>query len=321
MARRIAVAFNDDASLKQHLNATELAGEFAVVETAHEIADILNGDLVPVREDVVAAVNISRRYDVVVDLCEGVLGKPRYEKNFALALEMFGIPHTSCEPIAAGICNDKRLVKDMLLAAGIPSPMRYTAQGGEMRGMYIVKPSLEDAGIGIEPASVVETPEELQARCRYVEEKYGQPALVEQFIDGRELNQSMVSRKALPAGEVVFAESLAPHERVVGWKAKWDSGSAEDLATVNRTPAEMPRRLREEVVRICTAAADLLGLDMAVRFDLRQARSGELYIIDINPNPDLGRDAGFRKALDAAAIPFADFLNDLIIAAYARRSP
>jgi D-alanine-D-alanine ligase len=79
--------------------------------------------------------------------------------------------------------------------------------------------------------------------------------------------------------------------------------------------------LREEVVRVCTAAADLLGLDMVVRFDLRQARSGEIYIIDINPNPDLGRGTGFRKALEAAGTTFADFLNDLIIAAYARRAP
>ena len=120
---------------------------------------------------------------------------------------------------------------------------------------------------------------------------------------------------------MIFAETLTARERVVGWKAKWDSGSAEDLATRNRTPAIMDESVRAEVVRICLAAAQLFGLDMAVRFDLRQARSGELYLIDINPNPDLGKGTGFRRALDAAGIPFADALETLIMSACSRRSP
>lgn len=320
MARRLAVAFNDDAARKQHLNPTELKGELEVVETAHEIADLLNAELVPVADDVMAAINRCRRFDAVVDLCEGVLGNPQFEKHFALAMEMFGIPHTSCDPIAVGICSNKRMTKDLLLAAGIPTPMRWSSQIGVIRGTYIVKPSYEDAGIGIEPAAIVETADQLEARVRYVEQTYRQPALIEQFIDGPELNQALMCGRALPTGEVVFAETLGPHERIVGWKAKWDSGSAEDLGTANRTPAEISEATRAEVERICGAAAGLFGLDMAVRFDLRQARSGELYIIDINPNPDLGQGTGYRRALDAAGVSFADFLDTLIMAACARAS-
>jgi D-alanine-D-alanine ligase len=321
MARRIAVAFNDDAAFKKHLNPTELLGELEVVETAHEIAEILAGDLVPVADDIRAAIDRCRRYDVVIDLCEGVHGQPRFEKNFALALEMFGIPHTSCDPIAVGIVSNKRLVKDLLLAAGIPTPMRQPSRIGVIHGTYIVKPANEDAGIGIEPAAIVETADALEARVRYVEQTYRQPALIEQFIDGRELNQAVLCGRALPAGEVVFAETLAANERIVGWKAKWDSGSAEDLATQNRTPALIDEATRAEVERICLAATGLFGLDMTVRFDLRQAKSGELYIIDINPNPDLGKGTGFRRALDAAGLPFADALETLIMAASSRRQP
>lgn len=321
MARRIAVAFNDDAALKRHLNPTELLGEMEVVDTAHEIAELLSAELVPVRDDIRDAIDKCRRFDAVVDLCEGLLGNPRFEKNFALALEMVGIAHTSCDPIAVGICSNKKLVKDLLLAAGIPTPLRYTSQIGVIRGTYIVKPALEDAGIGIEPAAVVDTADELEARCRHVEQTYRQPALIEQFIDGRELNQAVLCGRALPTGEVVFAETLRPRERIVGWKAKWDSGSAEDLATANRTPAEIDEATRNQVVGVCSAAARLFGLDMTVRFDLRQAPSGELYIIDINPNPDLGRGTGFRRALDAAGISFADCLETLIMAARARGAP
>ncbi len=313
MARRIAVAFNDDADLKKHLNPTELLGELEVVDTAHEIASITGGELLPVRDDIRASIDACRRFDVVIDLCEGVLGNPRFEKNFALTLEMFGIPHTSCDPISVGLCTDKRLVKRLLRAAGFPVPAE---SGG---GLFIVKPALEDAGIGIESAAVVEGAA-VADRVAFVERTYG-PALVEQFIDGRELNQALACGTPLPTGEVVFDDSLAPRERVVGWKAKWDSGSPEDLATRNRTPAEIDELTRAEVVRLCTSAATLFGLDMAVRFDLRQAKTGELYLIDINPNPDLGRGTGFRRALDAAGIAFSDFLETLIMAAYARRSP
>jgi len=158
----------------------------------------------------------------VVDLCEGVLGNPRFEKNFALALEMLGIPHTSCDPIAVGLCIDKRQVKRLLHAAGLPSPRFWRGE----RGTFIVKPALEDAGIGIDAAAVLDSPVAIEQRAEYVRRTYGQPALVEEFIDGRELNQSIYCGRVLPPGEVVFGSGTRSNERVVGWKAKWDAGSA-----------------------------------------------------------------------------------------------
>src|SRR5438067_8893473 len=149
---------------------------------------MLGAQLVAVKDDVVASLRELKTYDVVVNLCEGVLGHPDWEKNFALGLEMLGIAHTSCEPIALGICNDKKLVKRILLASGIATPRFWH---GEADSTWIVKPSREDAGIGIDAASVVSSIAEIEAGVKYVEETYGQPALVEEFIDGRELNQAI----------------------------------------------------------------------------------------------------------------------------------
>jgi D-alanine-D-alanine ligase len=313
---RVAVAYNDDAARKTHLSDIELRGEVEVIDTAQEIAAVLNAALVPVGDDIAGALQRLRGFDVVVDLCEGVAGNPRYEMHFALALEMLGIAHTSCDPIAVGTCTDKALVTRLLRAAGIATP-RSREDGG--RFPLIVKPSLEDAGIGIDAASVVTNDAELATRIAFVVETYRQPALVEEFIDGRELNQSVFLGTALAAGEVVFADDLAPHERVVGWKAKWANGSREDLATVNRTPAHIDDATRDRLASTCLRAASVLGLDMYARFDVRESANGELYLIDINPNADLGRGTGFRKALDAAGTTFPDFLNALIIAARARR--
>lgn len=318
---RIAVAYNDDADLKQHLNEFERLGEAEVIACAREAAELLDAEMVPVGRDIAAAIDHLRAFDVVVDYCEGVLGHSHYEMNFALALEMIGVAHTSCDPIAVALCTDKILVKRLLQTGGLPTPRGYTAPSDAPPGTYIIKPSLEDAGIGIEPDAVVKTPAELRERYDYVADRYGQPPLIEEFIEGRELNQSVYLGKLLPAGEVVFADHLAASERVVGWKAKWASGSAEDLATKNRTPALIDDATRSEISRICLSAVDLLGLDMTVRFDLRQSsQSGVIYIVDVNPNPDLGSQSGFRKALAAAGIPFSDLLRDLIIAACARRS-
>ena len=319
---RIAVAYNDDAHLKSHLNEFERLGEAEVTACAREAAELLDAEIVAVGSDIAAAMKHLRDFDVVVDYCEGVLGHPHYEMNFALALEMIGVAHTSCEPIATALCSDKILVKQLLQTGGLPTPRGYTSPSEVPEGTYIIKPSLEDAGIGIEPAAVVKTQSALRDRFEYVANRYGQPPLIEEFIEGRELNQSVYLGKLLPPGEVVFAEHLAASERVVGWKAKWASGSAEDLATKNRTPALIDEATRSEISRICLSAVELLGLDMTVRFDLRQSsQTGVIYIVDVNPNPDLGSQSGFRKALAAAGIPFSDLLKDLIIAGCARRTP
>lgn len=310
---RIAVAYNDDAAHKTHLNETERLGELEVIATAHEAAQLLGATLVAVRDDVVAAVRELRAFDAVVNLCEGVRGVARYEMHFALALEMAGIAHTSCEPIATGLATDKALVKKLLRAAGVATP-RTRDEGG--KPPFIVKPSLEDAGIGIDATSVVDDPEE---RIAHVEATYGQPALVEEFIDGCELNQALFLGRALPPGEVVFADALAARERVVGWKAKWASGSREDLATVSRTPADLTPAQRDALAQLATHAANVLGLDMYVRFDVRMSADGVMHVIDVNPNPDLGAGSGYRKALDAAGIGFRDFLDALIMRAIERR--
>ncbi len=315
----VAVAYNDDLHRKTTLDEIEKLGEAEVIDTAREIATALGATLVPVGDDVLGSLLALRHCDIVVNLCEGVLGRPDWEKNFALGMEMLGVAHTSCDPIATGICTDKTLVKRILRASGIATPRFWHGEAG---GTWIVKPSREDAGIGIDEASVCSSAGAIEARVQHIETTYRQPALVEEFIEGREISQSIYFTArgpvVLPPGEIVFDDSLAPAERIVGSRAKWATGSREDLATRNRTPAVMDDTLRRDVENVCLDAAFVLSPGGYVRFDLRQSRTGQLWIIDINPNPDIGHDGGFRKALAAAGIPFADFLQALIMAAAAR---
>jgi D-alanine-D-alanine ligase len=316
----VLIAYNDDLHLKPHLNEIEKRGEEEVVETAKEVAALIGGELFPVRDVRSALDELQRRKpELVFNLCEGVGGRPSWEMHFGLALEMLGIPATGCDPLAAGICGDKILTKRILEAAGIPVPRAYPEGDA-----WIVKPSREDAGIGIDAASVCRSHDAVTDRVKWVTDTYRQAALVEEFIDGRELNQALFHGRdgvvVLPPGEIEFAAHLRPEERVVGWKAKWSEGSAEDLATVSRTGV-MDDTSRSDVSATCTRAAAVLSLRGYCRFDLRQRPTGELCIIDINPNPDIGRGTGFRKALEAAGIEFRDFLNELMITAPPRRRP
>jgi D-alanine-D-alanine ligase len=309
---RVAVAFNDDLHRKPHLNEIEKIGEAESGETAREIAAILGADIIGVGDDLRGALETLSTYDEVFNLCEGVLGIPRWEMHFATALEMLGIPFTGCEPLAVAICTDKILVKRLLAAAGVPVPRSDVLPA-------IVKPSREDAGVGIDAASIVFNERELHDRVKWVEGTYGQPALVEEFIDGREFNQSLFLDRALPPGEVVFADALPRHQRLVGWKAKWAAGSDEDRFTVNRTPADIDGETARRIAQLCLHASSVLNIGGYCRFDLRQRATGELCVVDVNPNPDIGRDTGFRKALDAAGIAFPDFLGATMMAARNRR--
>ena len=325
----IVVAYNDDIAFKTHLNPVERIGEEEVGDTAREIASLIGGRLMPVR-DVRTAIDELRRNkpDLVFNLCEGVQGNPRWEMHFALALEMLGIPFTGCDPVAVGICGDKWMAKQLLGVSGIATPRGYRvtdeADVPPLEGTWIVKPSHEDAGIGIDAASVCASRAAIVQRAMHVVRTYKQPALVEEFIDGRELNQALFyggnGIVVLPPGEIVFADALAANERVVGWKAKWAAGSAEDRATSNRTPAQIDDSLRQRIAGVCTKAAEALSIGGYCRFDLRENAAGELYVLDVNPNPDIGRDTGFRRALAAAGIEFTDFLNELMMAARATRA-
>lgn len=320
---RVVVAFNDDSDLKRHLNDIERLGEEEVVSTAREVAELTGGRLMPVRGVRAALDGLRRdRPDVVVNLCEGVAGRPRWEMHFGLALEMLGIPFTGCDPTAVGICIDKGLTRQLLRTAGVSVPAAY-GEGPAPR--WIVKPRFEDAGIGIEAAAVCRSGDEVTARRDHVLRTYGQEAVVEEFIDGRELNQALFFGRdgvvVLPPGEILFSSELTPSERVVGWKAKWAEGSAEDRATVSRTPAVMEDTLRSDLADVCLRAASVLSIGGYCRFDVRQRPSGELCIVDVNPNPDIGRESGFRKALAAAGISFGDFLGELMMTARSRRLP
>lgn len=335
---RVAVVYNADTHLKPHLSEIEKIGEDESEESARSIAETLRQrhecEVFPVGDSVLESSRSLRRFnpDFVFNLCESVLGRTDWEANFAHLLELFGYPSSGCDAVSVALCHDKVLLKRLFAAASLPTPPGLGLTGAEYGPELIlaitslleqseshrlmVKPSREDGGLGVDAASVCHSVEDAVSRATWVNETYRQPALIEEFVEGREFNQALYWGRegvvALPAGEILFGSELGEDERIVGWKAKWAEGSREDLGTRSVIADSIQAKELSAIRDVSLRAAALLGLTGYCRFDLRQRSSGEIVILDANPNPDIGRDSGFRKALDAAGIEFIDFLDQLI---------
>ncbi len=188
-------------------------------------------------------------------------------------------------------------------------------------GPVIVKPAHEDASLGIGPQSVVSDRAALEEQIALVQSVYG-PVLVERFIAGREFNAAVLATpepRLLPLAEIEFAAELTERERLVTYAAKWNCGSVADLATAPRCPARVEPVLAERIAAIALSAFEVTGCRDYARVDMRVADDGGIYILEINGNPDIGPSAGFARALRAAGIEYAEFVERLVRTAAERQ--
>jgi D-alanine-D-alanine ligase len=179
--------------------------------------------------------------------------------------------------------------------------------------------------VGICSASVVHTTVELESRVRHVLEHYRQPALVEQFIEGREINVSVLERpggdpEVLPLHEIDFGEMPADRPRIVSFEGKWVESSAEFRGT-RPVPCQLDSGTRARVEATALAAFRALDLRDYGRVDMRLSSDGTPYVIDVNPNCDLSSEGGgFARAARAAGMSYSDLVLRLFALALERRN-
>ena len=230
------------------------------------------------------------------------------------------------------LAQDKWLTKAVLKAAGLPCPKGMIVTAGKKidltglkPGRYIVKPALSDASEGIDAKSVVDLPSEaLNMAVKRILRYMKQPAIIEQFIPNRELNVSLLQQgsevKVLPLAEIDFSAFGDDYPRIVDYSAKW----LPDSFAYNNTPHIVPAPLSERtarMVRSCALGAwHALGCQDFTRVDFRLDENDNVFIIEVNPNPDISADAGFAAALTAAGICFREFVKILLDNALARLS-
>lgn len=266
-----------------------------------------------------------RNPDIVINLCEEALGDSHFEMDVPALLELLRFPYTGSPPLTLGLCQDKGLTKSILESRGLPTPKyqilrKFEDWEGQVCYPLFVKPLREDASLGITKESYVKNEAELRKRVEYITERYNQPALVEEYVSGRELNVSILGDKdlqILPISEIVFGFTDEP--RIVDYSAKWIDESEEYKKTIPVCPAELDIDTRRTVESVALRAYVALQCRDYARVDIR-LKHGTPYILEVNPNPDISPQAGFARSLKAAGIPYEDFVNRLVMMACKRRA-
>ena len=303
-----------------------------LAEFGHEVRLVGIGGVASPRETVLEVLDLRRQpTDLVFNLCESLGGRTENEPLVPALLDLMRVPYTGSGPIALGLALRKDRAKLLLTAAGVPTPAAAVcaserdAARVRLGWPVIVKPTREDASVGIAAASVVTDRSALIERVAYVTETFRQPALVERYIEGREIYCSLIGNGtepvALPLHEIDFSEMPADRPRIVSYEGKWDPASVDYRGTQPRRAHRVDARTRRRIAQAARGAFAALELRDYARVDMRVAADGTPYVIDINPNCDLSASAGVARAASFAGWSYAELIQTICQAAIERHLP
>jgi D-alanine-D-alanine ligase len=269
--------------------------------------------------------------DLIFNLCESVANVAIHEMHVVGIFELLGLCYTGSAPLTLGIALNKVRVKELLSYHGINTPEFVVYRGATelieddfpLDFPVIVKPSMEDASIGIESDSVVESFAAVKKRVRSILQGHEQPALVEEFIDGRELNVSMVGNHkpiVLPISEIDFSTLPPAFPRILTYDGKWMKGTVAYDGTKGVCPADLPPSVEEKLKETALRVFRLLGCRDYARVDFRLSEDNVPYVLEMNPNPDISDEAGFARSVKASGRSYAQIVEKIVESAL-ERSP
>jgi D-alanine-D-alanine ligase len=230
---------------------------------------------------------------LVFNWCEQYSDRPWSDAEIAGELEQLGYVFTGAEANGMRLSLDKAKVRQRLEAAGVPVPIGrvYTDAGTADWHVFpaIVKPANQHSSYGVSRESLVENPDELHRQVQWVLAEFGGPAVVEEFVDGREIHVALIGNREvtlLPAMEIDYSLFGDIHDRIYTNEAKFDKHNLPYYLTKFLCPAPLNAATRQRVEAAALAAYHLGGCRDYGRVDLR-LRHGEPVVLDVNPNADL----------------------------------
>lgn len=329
---RVGIVFN--AYEPRPVNTGERLSEESVAEMARQVHDAVKGlgydvTLIPLQRSLLNFLGRVKELnlDVLVNLCEGFFGRPQWESNVAAVFELLGMSFTGSDSKTLALCQDKFRAKAVLSASGLPTaPSQLVTEPGQapaIRLPAIIKPNSEDASLGITPDSVVRDAEAFDVQTRLVLEKYNQPALAEAFIDGREFNVAVYENtkpEALPVSELDFSAMPGSTPHILSYAAKWFEDHALYTASPPVCPAPIDDDLRTKLQAAAVDAFKALACRDYARVDFRMDGKGRIFILEVNPNPDISLNAGYARALKAAGVAYEAFWKIMLENALKRKA-
>lgn len=259
--------------------------------------------------------------DVIFNFVELYQDDSRLEMNVAGLYELLGIPFTGAPSIVLANCQNKIYAKRLLSSSGIRIPPYFIVTATSKRYTHklkyplLVKPAHEDASVGIENESIVYTGRQLRKRIEHVLTYFEQPALVEEFIEGRELNVAVMGDKrlkVLPISEIDFTAMPDHLHNIVSYQAKWDPHHESYHKTIPKCPAPLSKKIEQKAKEIALKAFKVMGCRDYARVDMRFTKDKKLYVLEVNPNPDITEGAGFMRSAEYAELTYAQTLKRIV---------
>ena len=255
--------------------------------------------------------------DFVYNLVESINNKGELSYFIPALLNMHSIPYTGNPLEAIFITSSKTLAGKTMRNAGIRNPGSYPPSRSNLLNpgqKYIVKPIWEDGSLGITGDSVFECKPGFEKKLIGLDDSHW---FIEDFIDGREFNISVLAGKhepeVLPPAEIVFMNYEENKPRIVDFKAKWEMDSFEYINTVREFPGKsLNKKLENNLEEAALACWHLFGLKGYARVDVRTDSNDNVYVLEVNANPCISPDGGFVAATKEAGYQFIEVLQRII---------
>jgi D-alanine-D-alanine ligase len=264
------------------------------------------------------------RPDIVFNIAEGTSGCCR-EGYIPSILEHLKIPYTASDPLTLNICLDKSRTKEILSYHGLPtSRFRVISENNfsfnSLHYPLMVKPLYEGSSIGIRNDSLVSTPQEMRERVLWLLNEYAEPALVEEFLPGREFTVAILGNgketRILPIVEILFDSLPGGVNPIYSYEAKWIWDQSSNPLKIFECPARLSAVLRSEIEEVCLRAYDVLRCRDWCRIDVRLDSAGRPHILELNPLPGIlpnpEDNSCFPKAARAAGISYNQLINAVL---------
>ena len=260
--------------------------------------------------------------DVVFNLLEEFNGIVTYDQHVVAFLELMRQPYTGCNPRGLLLSRDKSLCKQLLTFHRIPTPQfAVFARGArihvprKLRFPLFVKSTVEDASLGIAQASVVDDPAKLKERIEFVHQQIGSDALVEEFIEGRELYVGVMGNDRLtrlPVWEMVFGSMPESLPAIATRKVKWDKRYQAKYGITTRAAEDLPPNVLTTLDKLSRRIYRALGLSGYARMDFRVRPDGQVYVLEANANPNLEAAEDFAESARAAGVGYDELLEKIM---------
>ncbi|MGH7231783.1 MAG: D-alanine--D-alanine ligase family protein [Nitrospiraceae bacterium] len=259
---------------------------------------------------------------IVFNLLEAFHNVSIFEPNVVSYLELLRIPYTGCNPRGLLLAKDKGLSKKLLAYHRIPMPEFAVFRRGEKVRLpkrltfpMIVKSLTEESSLGISQASVVEDEQKLRERVAFIHESVGTDALVEQFIDGRELYVGVMGNQRLrvfPVWEMQFTKMPDDVHRIATERVKWSTKYQEKYGIQTAELKDVSDAVHARITHVCKRVYRALELSGYARIDLRLDKDGKMHVLEANPNPQIAQMEDFAESAKRGGMPYKKLLQRIL---------